>query len=170
VALNADVSGGTVPTHTAFSKQISAIRTPCEPDATLRSAEIIHSIDETGIINAKELHALSMIGNVDQIPKDIFNIICDNLIREMTNHRTLSFADFRDQLYDILVYNIDASECIWYILYHFVNSGQISRDQLTAIFPRIFTFLKYYNNNYRPIYHLESIFVYLLIQIHGYEL
>jgi hypothetical protein len=28
--------------------------------------------------------------------------------------------------------------------------------------------LKYYNNNYRPIYHLESILFYLITKIHAY--
>jgi hypothetical protein len=32
---------------------------------------------------------------------------------------------------------------------------------------RTFTFLQYYNNNYRPIYHLENYLLYLVIQINA---
>ena len=31
-------------------------------------------------------------------------------------------------------------------------------------------FLKYYNNNYRPIYHLESIFFEIVSHIKGYNI
>ena len=30
----------------------------------------------------------------------------------------------------------------------------------------MYTFFQYYNNNYRPIYHLESFLLYLVSEIH----
>jgi hypothetical protein len=39
-------------------------------------------------------------------------------------------------------------------------------SNVDLILAKIHTFLKYYNNNYRPIYHLESIFFYMITQIH----
>jgi uncharacterized HAD superfamily protein len=42
--------------------------------------------------------------------------------------------------------------------------GQDISDVLT----RTYNFLKYFNNNYRPIYHLESIMHYMIIKIFKY--
>ncbi len=60
---------------------------------------------------------------------------------------------FRDALYDILIYNLDVGECLWYIYSHFVGLGLADSSILIGLHDS----LKYFNNNYRPIYHLERI-------------
>jgi hypothetical protein len=60
---------------------------------------------------------------------------------------------FRDALYDILIYNLDVGECLWYIYSHFVGLGLANSSILIGLHDS----LKYFNNNYRPIYHLERI-------------
>jgi DNA polymerase III delta prime subunit len=116
------------------------------------------------IMNIKELHSLSLS---DEIPTDNFNIICDAIIHEMENPHKIDYRKFRDCLYDILVYNLDVPECIWYIVYYFIKEGKINSSNTANILQKVFVFLKYFNNNYRPIYHLESIFFYLIIQLHS---
>jgi len=39
---------------------------------------------------------------------------------------------------------------------------------MSEIMLKTYSFLKYYNNNYRPIYHLESYLFYLMRIIHGF--
>ena len=39
------------------------------------------------------------------------------------------------------------------------NSPKVELD---SIMEKMYVFLKQYNNNYRPIYHLESIFFYII--------
>jgi hypothetical protein len=92
-----------------------------------------------------------------------------NLIQEITNHKNLSFTSFRDSIYDILIYNLDVAECIWYILYHFIQNKNLSQKNTSELLEKTYTFLKYYNNNYRPIYHLESIMFYFITKVHNYE-
>lgn len=137
--------------------------------ATINKTENIlkrmNEIDTDGILNAKELKSFPFLENIDDMPKDIFNIICDNIIKEILQETPLSFTGFRDTLYDILTYNLDVSECIWYILSFFVKNNHLSEQDVTDILQRAFTFLKYYNNNYRPIYHLESIMYYIITKI-----
>jgi len=128
--------------------------------------EIMDEINPSGIINAKEVYSFSLMNGVEDIPNDIFNLICDNLIQVMLDLNTLDFVNFREQLYDILVYNLDITECLWYVVSHFIRSGHLADADIDQLFSKIYEFLKQYNNNYRPIYHLESIFFYLLIQIH----
>ena len=121
-------------------------------------------------MNIKELRSFAHIDSTDEIPKDVFNIICDNLIKEMVSHEKLSFTGFRDSLYDILTYNLDMTECLWYIITHFIESRTLSNAQdISDILCKTYTFLKYYNNNYRPIYHLESIMFYIINKIHHFD-
>jgi hypothetical protein len=45
----------------------------------------------------------------------------------------------------------------------------LTNSDISDIMRKMFSFLKYYNNNYRPIYHLESILFYFIIKIHGFD-
>ena len=130
--------------------------------------DILHDINTSEITNGKEVKSFSLIGD-GEIPKDIFNIICDNIILEMKNHNKISMVGFRDLIYDMLIYNLDVAECIWYILYYFIQNEKISNGDISDILDRCYVFLKYYNNNYRPIYHLESILFYFITKIYKYE-
>lgn len=131
--------------------------------------EILNEIDTNTVINIKEIHSFSLIDNVDEIPKDIFNIICDQIICEITLSEKMNFITFRDSLYDILIYNLDVVECLWYILTHFILLNKLDSQDVSDIINKTYNFLKYFNNNYRPIYHLESIMFYLITKIKNYE-
>lgn len=158
---------------------------------------IIDLLQENEITNIKELYSFSKIQKNSEIPKDIFNTVCDNILREILNHKKMSFSNFRDVIYDILIYNLEMVECLWYILYHLIrfhsepleeknpkqntkNShkipkkekkiGYLSNNDISDILNKTHYFLKYYNNNYRPIYHLESIFFYIIVKLYNYEL
>ena len=73
----------------------------------------------------------------------------------------------REHLYDILTYNIDVYECIWYILYYLISNDYIDNEKSKNILKQLFLQLKYYNNNYRPIYHLERIIYSIIIELHN---
>jgi hypothetical protein len=121
------------------------------------------------LLNMKEMHLISKMANP---PKDVFNIVCDNIIMKMSQYESLDIISLRDNLYDILLYGLDVTECLWYILYYFVESNIFvdkNGEILSEIMDKIDSFLKYYNNNYRPIYHLESIFIYLITRIYRNE-
>ena len=87
------------------------------------------------------------------IHKSLFNIITSDYI---------DINIFRKNLYDILIYNIDIDECIWYIITHFYNHHKIN-DLSQELCNNILIFYSQYNNNYRPIYHLELFFLNLVI-------
>jgi hypothetical protein len=131
-----------------------------------KKGEIIKRVDLEGILNIKEIQSFSHISTVQEIPKDVFNIICDNIIREIVEPKRISFTKFRDMLYDILTYNLDMTECLWYILTHFIEKRIINESNASDILDKSYYFLKYYNNNYRPIYHIESIIFYIINKIH----
>ena len=123
---------------------------------------IFDHIEPSEILNTKELRSFSLLESSKYVPADIFNIVCDIIIKDMENPEKLSYTKFRDSIYDILIYNLDAAECLWYILCYFIHNGKLSNGATESIIRKTFLFLKYYNNNYRPIYHLESIFFYII--------
>jgi len=135
-----------------------------------KTEEILKEIDVNYIINAKEIHSFAWLKNTSELPVDVFNIICDTILENILNPKTLKITDLRKNLYDLLIYNIDVTECIWYLFTTFINESRFKKiEYITSILNEIFVFLKYYNNNYRSIYHLESIILSIINRIHYYE-
>lgn len=126
-------------------------------------------IDTRDILNLKEIHMCNLLKNGMNPPKEIFNIICDTIIQDMTNPKKMVIAEFRDSIYDILIYNLDVADCLWYILTHFIQNGKLVKSSISKILDKTHHFLKYYNNNYRPIYHLENIFFFIINRIHNFD-
>jgi hypothetical protein len=141
-------------------------------DAKMKSfaRDNMRAVSKDAIMNLKETQYLALADSPDQLPKELFNIVCDSIVDiiDAAGDKSveMDYAKFRNHLYDVLLYGVDITECIWYILNHYVESGKLSEAAISDIMPRMHTFLKYYNNNYRPIYHLESIFVYLITKIY----
>jgi hypothetical protein len=144
------------------SRQNTVKRTMGKPGVLYRGMEL-GSLSPESFLNLKDTQYMSLVSDPEKIPKDVFNIVCDNIIREMESANKLEYTVFRDQLYDILLYGLDVTDCLWYVVYHFVQKGKLTN--LSPVLSKIHTFLKYYNNNYRPIYHLESIFLYIITSL-----
>ena len=97
-----------------------------------------------------------------------YKIICNKIISNLININEFHFLKFRDILYDIFIYNLDITDCIWYILSSLVEQKKIKREDLSNILIKTYTFFQYYNNNYRPIYHVENYLLYLVKLIHNF--
>ena len=142
------------------------------PDSILNCCEIIHISRPTkvsytkclmqNIVNIKYLHV-----GVNELMYP-YKIICDKILKEMIEVDELKFLKFRDFLYDIFIYNLDITDCIWYILTHLIQLNKIKKQNISNILLKTYSFLKYYNNNYRPIYHLERYLFYLISVIHEF--
>ena len=152
------------------------------PDNILNCCEVINVSRPSKVAYAKcskiklpsdlKVESITNIKNLiinDNINSCPYKIICDKIIKEMININNLKFLKFRDYLYDIFIYNLDITDCIWYILTVLINQSHIKKINMSNILLKTYIFLKYYNNNYRPIYHLESYLFYLISIIHGYE-
>ena len=62
---------------------------------------------------------------------------------------------------------MDVGYVIWLLLSKIISNNKLSPDNLTKTYINTFEFLQYYNNNYRPIYHLENYLYNLINKIHG---
>jgi hypothetical protein len=140
-----------------------------DKNKSAKIGEILNNMEVDGITNSKEIRSFQYIDSTKEFPKDIFNVICDNLINEIINHKKISFTAFRDTIYDILTYNLDMTECLWHVMRFFIENNYLGKDDVSDILVKTYTFLKYYNNNYRPIYHIESIMFYIINKIHKYD-
>ena len=95
--------------------------------------------------------------------------ICDSIVDIiLQSQQDINFSNLRQILYDILVYNLNIHECIFYILKRLINDKKIlnNKDINESILENTFIFFKYFNNNYRPIYHLENYILYLIKTVH----
>jgi len=117
--------------------------------------------------NLKEFFSLERTGNhnTDISTRYSFYLICNTIIKHMMECNKLSFTEFRDAIYDVFIYNLDVAECVWYIVSHVIKTQKIEPEVISAILLKSYTFLQYFNNNYRPIYHLESFFIYIIIHV-----
>ena len=157
-----------------ITEQVSFI-----PDNILNACEIIHvprpsksSYNKcllTNIASNTKLHEITNIKNLHTSDKFVINPykkICDKIIYSMINIKDFKFLSMRDLLYDILIYNLEITECIWYILDKLIEQQRLRETAVSDVLIKTYTFLQYYNNNYRPIYHLESYIIYLINTIH----
>jgi hypothetical protein len=76
-----------------------------------------------------------------------------NIIQMMQT--SIEMDKLREELYNILIFDIGIDHLLWIILNTFKHDKIINE---------IIIFLHYYNNNYRPIYHLEK-FIYSICKI-----
>jgi len=96
-----------------------------------------------------------------------YNNLINKLYNEMfSNH--LRFLSIREILYEVLIFNIDVYEFMWRSLTKLIKNNKIKQPYLPDVMNKMSEFFQYYNNNYRPIYHLEKYIYYLLIKINGY--
>lgn len=125
----------------------------------------IESIQPESISNLKEVHILKTT-QLQELPKDVFNIITDTILSKIINPEQIKIQEFRNDLYDLLIYNIDIPDAIYYMITFLVEKHIIDDEYVHDILQHSFTFLKYYNNNYRPIYHLENMIYFIIHKIH----
>ena len=151
------------------------------PDNILNCCEIIHICRPTKTLYVKcikeKLPTKLKLENITNIKflhiynEDLmlqYKIICNKIIHNIINIDDMHFLKFRDILYDIFIYNLDITNCIWYILSSLISEKKINREHLSNILIKTFCFFQYYNNNYRPIYHVENYFLNLAKIIHNF--
>ena len=61
---------------------------------------------------------------------------------------------------------INIANCLWYIVYTLINKKLLDKTKLNKILVEMYNFFKLYNNNYRPIYHLEKYILYIVAIVH----
>ena len=173
-----------IPNHIQQSSRIINVRKPTKSEClnVIKSTKtnmllgsihcsninMIDNVDTNKIDNLKQLKSISNVIGY-KIQADTNASICDKLIEQMKDHENLSFSELRENIYKLLTYNVDITQSIWYIITHFIEREYIPNDNINYIMDRTYISLKYFNNNYRPIYHIESMLLYITSVIFNYE-
>ena len=151
------------------------------PNNILNSCEVIPVARPTAVMYKK---IIKPVVNVKIIPENVSNIkiiqnydnkmesspppahqeLFNNLCKYITNVDQIRFTQLRELLYDILIYDFDITDCAWYLITELKRTKVLHDDDMSGVLINTYKFLQYYNNNYRPIYHLEN-FVFMLINI-----
>lgn len=92
---------------------------------------------------------------------DVKKSLCDTIIKNILT-KDIDYYKIRNLTYNILIYNLNLYECIQYIVFELLKKNTINNEKMFELLIRTGDFFKYYNNNYRPIYHLEAYILYLI--------
>lgn len=160
-----------------ITKEISFI-----PDSILNCCEIINvpRPNKTNYVKCiknklpnkiklENISNIKILNNYNEELMTPYKIISNKILDNIINIDNIQFLKFRDILYDIFIYNLDITDCVWYILSTLIKRNIIKESNLSEIMINTYTFFQYYNNNYRPIYHLEKYLFYLAKKIHNYN-
>lgn len=122
----------------------------------------------TGSTNVKDISNIkNELTNTKSFRTNIVKYV-DKLYAVIDNPDTLKFTHFRDLIYDIFIYDMEIGYVLWLLLSKLIVNNKLSQENLTLVYLDTFSFLQFYNNNYRPIYHLERFMFYLCKIIHEF--
>ena len=122
------------------------------------SKKLPNTLNIKNITNIKSLYCNEIIinNNVQNYLDKLYNFLC--------NPDLIKFTTFRDEIYDIFIYDIDIGYVLWNIIYQLLKENKIKEANYSYVFIETYSFLQFYNNNYRPIYHLEN-YLYKIINL-----
>lgn len=120
------------------------------------------------VINTKNIENLKDIKlNLNKNNIGINSTLIRNVYNNINNYKEIDFINFRDKIYDLFIYNVYIEKALYIIICELVNEKKLNSDKINIILNDIYKFLKYYNNNYRPIYHVEWIFFRIVKEINN---
>jgi hypothetical protein len=128
------------------------------PNNTDSIKQICHKVNNPNIFSH-----LDISNNLQFI--EHYKSICDTYI-ELITSVNYNIKNIRTLLYDILIYHLNCHECFYYIIKTLIQKELIVNNKISDLIYNSLIFFKNYNNNYRPIFHLESFTLYLIELIH----
>jgi hypothetical protein len=140
----------------------------CLPDNLIKSCFLIQYSRPTTTSYKKINIHLENNTTISNIRNNLHRNNADKISMVIVEHMTQNIKNYttiRKILYDILIYNFDLDEILWQII-NCKKCIDEDTDKFIKLIVQVIYFYKYYNNNYRPIYHLEKI-LYGIITIYG---
>jgi hypothetical protein len=89
--------------------------------------------------------------------------IVDELIMMITDQTTFKISQLREILYDLLTYDIKMYDVLNTIIMRLIENSILDLEKLPELMNDMHICMYQYNNNYRPIYHLENMIVKIVI-------
>ena len=119
--------------------------------------------DET-ITNIKSLYTPDIVieSVEDKIIHNIFSIIKKGI-------SNIEFSQIRESIYELFIYEVNIHHCIWMVLSLLIDINMITTGNMGNIMFETQKFFKLFNNNYRPIYHVERYLYVIMLLINNSE-
>ena len=141
-------------TNRIFLKNVNSLSKNIISDISKKTDIIYNRVNNPNIFTYLDIsHNLKYIEHHSAICETYINLICNNNYN-ITNIRTL--------LYDLLINHLNSHECFFYIIRSLIINKSIPHNKVSDLILNSIMFFKNYNNNYRPIFHLESYTIYLI--------
>lgn len=122
----------------------------------------LYSNLDTGTICNIKMTQIALENNKNKEGQDEYKLLqqpykatCALLCTYFDKSTMPAILEIRNVLYELLIYNINISHVVWELL-TYVSSKTNDKDN--QIINTGLQFFELYNNNYRPIYHLELLF------------
>lgn len=108
-----------------------------------------------------------------------YRAICDTIVNTIRNFENTTidsafYIKLRADLYDLLVLNINIHTAVYYIISQIyeiyptkLHNDSMNNPSMNDILNITYHFFRKYNNNYRPIYHLESFILNIIKTVHS---
>jgi len=159
---------------TTTMKKAPKCHSAAPPTLSISTAPVSDIIKETPVRLTSKFR-LETITNIKALKSNTLDLtephenICNRIVEIILSPQAqLKYDELRERLYDLLTYDISVQECVWFILRRLILDGALLPEMMDDIMLKIYTFFQYFNNNYRPIYHLENFVLLLVCKIHGY--
>jgi hypothetical protein len=163
-----------IPDNILYRCQIINLRRPTKT-SYLQCVKSHSSKNKKYKINKNNLdNSLSQVYNIKNINNILFNtnklneigiVHIENVIKAIENVNQVNYYEIRDLLYNLLIFDVDISEFLFYSINYFICKKKLDVTKMEQLLYDINHFFSQYNNNYRPIFHLETIFYKLCIAI-----
>lgn len=135
-------------------------------EISTQELESIKAFDFDSIMIPKRSNMKAEIIGLPSEVGEFTNSYCMELCRYIDNPKSIEFLRLRDILYDMLIYDIKVNNVLWTILSYVTHKYTLREKAYDKLMIDMYTFLQYYNNNYRPIYHLESYLLKIINTVH----
>jgi hypothetical protein len=85
------------------------------------------------ITNIKNVKNLQTQQNYNEELMIQYKIICNKILDNLVKYEEINFLKFRDLLYDMFIYSLDISDCIWYIITKLISDNKIRKEHIPTI-------------------------------------
>lgn len=101
----------------------------------------------------KNLKMLKIQGNKDTMLQSK----CYDIIKYISDISTLNFLSLRELIYSLFIEQHNLHDALEIIIFRSLLENDLPDESVAILMKKLHNFLIMYNNNYRPIYHVESI-------------
>lgn len=126
---------------------------------TITNSNIEINVSDINNIKDLKINNITLINPEKKICDTILNII-------IGSNEDIPFLRLREELYNLLIYNIEIPSFINYVVKTLFHMKYLNEKDLIYVYKEINKFFYLYTNNHRPIFHLEKIIFALCNTIH----